>query len=232
LSYKVYTVDNEKENRALRRKSKRVQNPQDPEMIILRQEMDRICNHPGVAGIAAPQLGKPVRIFALSGGIDTSGGVSNNKRRLPNLFFYNPRLIGYSSESTKSIEGCLSVPERGGYVDSPNEITIKWDCPSSFTCPAGVSGGKNHFHQYTFTGFHARAVRHEMDHLDGMIYIDHCEKVHTNQELEAMFEAAQAAEKVNPDDLMTVAEEATKSELEGMKKKRAPRKKKEPASTK
>ena len=206
MSFQIYDLDNEKHAKVLRKKTKRVKNGQDTEMTILAQTMGRICLHPGVAGIAANQLGKSVRLFALSQG-------SGN----PPLFFYNPVIKAYSEKTNIQPEGCLSVPGRGGYVERADEITLAWE--DALGRKMITENGNLYKYEYTFKGFWAKAVQHEMDHLDGIVYVDHCKgEVFTDEEMQAKLGAAVAG----IDEIAAAAEDDMKSTLASMKKGKEP----------
>ncbi len=99
-------------------------------------------------GLAAVQVGILRRIFVCDIG-DESGL----------LEFINPEIIRKSG-SVKSTEGCLSVPNRSGTVDRPEEITIR----------ALDRYGKEF--ELQATGFLAVCICHEYDHLEGILFID------------------------------------------------------------
>ena len=109
------------------------------------------------AGLAAPQIGSPLRIFVISNRVakDLKGHV----------YFINP-VIDSRSEKTQSMtEGCLSFP--GIFVDviRPESVTI------TFTTIEGERMTR------TMYGYYAQAIQHEYDHLEGKLLIDHAKPV-------------------------------------------------------
>ena len=119
----------------------------------IRDLADTMENGPGCVGIAAPQVGKFERIVI----IDLSSKPKNpNQGR---LILINPVI---KEESGKSIgrEGCLSVPDYTGNISRSKKITL-----SAFD-----ETGKAH--SYEMKGFEARVVQHEIDHLDGLLFLD------------------------------------------------------------
>lgn len=98
------------------------------------------------AGLAAPQIGEPVRVFVL--------------RDFPTPFI-NPVLIEESGETNISTEGCLSLPAA---TLVPVERSI------SVVIEALDSKGRTRRHE--LTGFISRAAQHELDHLDGILITD------------------------------------------------------------
>ena len=95
-------------------------------------------------GIAAPQVGVPYRIFALTG--------------QPNIVMFNPKVVDTSDETVMLDEGCLSFPNLFIKIKRPKHIKVR------FTMPNGEVETKK------YTGMTARAVLHELDHLDGVLF--------------------------------------------------------------
>jgi len=128
----------------------------DEESIAL---MDALLNalDTEAAGLAAIQVGYPRRIFLLRDGKSPTGEVENR-------VFINPIVTSKSKELKNDNEACLSLPHMSGRFRRPKSVTLKY---MDINCE---------FHQETFTGFWARAVMHEMDHLDGHLIIEHVER--------------------------------------------------------
>ena len=115
--------------------------------LLLRDMADTMYDAEGV-GLAAPQVGILRRVVVIDVG-DEHGLIE----------LVNPQIIATEGEQAGS-EGCLSVPGRRGYVVRPNKVTVR----------AQDRKGK-HF-EITGEGLLARALCHEIDHLDGVIYVD------------------------------------------------------------
>ena len=115
--------------------------------LLLRDMADTMYKAEGV-GLAAPQVGILRRVVVIDVG---------DERGLIELV--NPEIIATEGEQAGS-EGCLSVPGRQGYVVRPNKVTVR----------AQDRKGK-HF-EITGEGLLARALCHEIDHLDGIMYVD------------------------------------------------------------
>ena len=98
------------------------------------------------AGLAAPQVGKNIRVFI----VDTDDGYYE---------FINPKILG-TSGSQYGIEGCLSVKGKWGDVKRPRKVTVE----------ALDRNGKKF--KVVARDFFARAVCHENDHLDGILYVE------------------------------------------------------------
>jgi len=108
----------------------------------------------GGVGIAAPQLG----IFKRMVIVDCSLGLHKNKNH-GRLIMVNPELIAQDGEALGR-EGCLSVPEWVGTVPRARRITVSYQDLQ----------GK--MHELSTKAFEARVIQHEIDHLDGILFID------------------------------------------------------------
>jgi peptide deformylase len=108
---------------------------------------------PAAVGIAAPQVGHFKRIVI----VDVSG-----RPKTPNhghLVLVNPEIVHWEGYAIGR-EGCLSVPDYTGNVIRATGILLK---------AQDLSGRET---EYRMEGYEARAVQHEMDHLDGMLFVD------------------------------------------------------------
>ena len=121
---------------------------------LLRDMRDTMAHLNG-AGLAAPQIGVPLRVVIF--------GVSANPRYpgiepVPDTVLVNPVLTPLSDQEEEGWEGCLSVPGMRGLV--PRFRKLRY---------SGVDEKGNPL-QRDVEGFHARVVQHEVDHLDGVLY--------------------------------------------------------------
>ncbi len=125
--------------------------------ILLKDMADTMYRAEGV-GLAAPQVGILRRAVV----IDVGDGL---------VELVNPEIV--SVEGTQcGREGCLSLPGRQAVVTRPNRVTVKYQ------------DRKGAPQQLTAEGFFARAVCHELDHLDGRLYIDVMDRELTPEEIE------------------------------------------------
>lgn len=115
------------------------------------QNMASTMTNNGGVGLAAPQVGISSRFF-----------VARIKGEI--RAFINPEIIELSEEKVSDYEGCLSVENCSGLVSRSMSITLKY-----------FDGKK--FHKEIFLGYSARIIQHEMDHLDGILYIDKCDEL-------------------------------------------------------
>jgi peptide deformylase len=112
------------------------------------QAMLDMMDNVGGAGLAAPQVGIKWRMFVSTFGVFIS----------PQIF------VGPDQTLVEMEEGCLSFPGRGEKITRPQTVTL-----SAFDLKG------RHYSQY-LTGWEARVAQHEVDHLNGILFIDHLEK--------------------------------------------------------
>ncbi len=115
--------------------------------------LETMYDAPGV-GLAAPQVGILQRLVVL----DCVKG--ENERPRP-LIMFNPEIVSSSDEMNVYEEGCLSIPEQFADVTRPAEVEVRWI----------DQNGKEM--QETFDGLWATCAQHEIDHLDGKLFIDY-----------------------------------------------------------
>ena len=121
------------------------------------------------AGIAAPQVGILKRVFVM--GMDKNARYPM-KEAFPLTFAINPEIIVTDSDATDSWEGCLSIPNiRGKLVRHANIILRALD-----------RDGKTYSKE--LTGFAAIVAQHELDHLNGVLFIDRMENMESLSFLE------------------------------------------------
>lgn len=126
---------------------------------LISQMMTTVSKAGGV-GIAAPQIHHSVRIFIMC---SKPNARYPDAPLMPPTAIINPQILDYSDEKVKGWEGCLSVPSMRGLVPRHNQLTVRY-----FDQQA-------HQQQQKLTGFLARIFQHELDHLDGLTFIDRLE---------------------------------------------------------
>jgi peptide deformylase len=116
--------------------------------------LDTMRSHPGCVGLAAPQLGELVRLIAVDVSEHPKAETSNGL-----MVLTNPRLVE-SAGGEVAREGCLSIPDLTANVRRATRIVVE-HADGSVECE----------------GFEARCVLHEMDHLDGVLFLDRVESL-------------------------------------------------------
>jgi peptide deformylase len=107
---------------------------------------------PGI-GLAAPQVGVTKRLIVMD-------CIKAPDTPRP-LILFNPEILWTSSELSTYEEGCLSIPEQYADVERPDRATVRWLDQTGATC------------EETFDGLWATCVQHEIDHLNGKLFIDY-----------------------------------------------------------
>lgn len=137
-----------------------------PELLKLVDDMLDTMHKAGGVGLAAEQVGRLEKVCV----IDIPDGCENDEDALFNapvpmpLVMFNPEIV--SCEGTDyDKEGCLSFPQVGGSISRAAQVTVQY--LDAQNCPQML----------TVRGFLARAVQHETDHLNGILYIDHMSAV-------------------------------------------------------
>ena len=116
---------------------------------------------PGGVGIAAPQLGDNWRMMIVD---CTVAKHSCHNHGL--LHIINPEIMEHSNDEVLGREGCLSVPDWVGMVSRSRMIRLKYQDMQGDT------------HEIETSGFEARVIQHELDHLDGVLFIDRVVSTH------------------------------------------------------
>lgn len=129
----------------------------------------------GVA-LAASQVGEPLRLFVVSGRAlardakDDEGDEANIKAPSPeDMVCINPSIVKISKGKKQKHEGCLSVKGKWGYVPRAEKATIRAYDEHGVAFTRGASGLLAHIFQ------------HEMDHLEGVLYIDKAKKLYNDE---------------------------------------------------
>jgi len=149
----------------LRRETGLVDDPADPVLQALIDDMLATMTEVGGVGIAAPQVYEPLRLFIVA---------SRPNPRYPHAptmeptAMLNPEILWQSDEAEKGWEGCLSVPGIRGLV------------PRSLCVGVRYLSRTGEVREEELSGFIARVVQHEYDHISGMVFLD---RVTTNHDL-------------------------------------------------
>ena len=134
-----------------------------PELNQLISDMYETMYDASGVGLAAPQIGKSIRLFV----IDTSPFDNDDFEKESGFevislkkTFINPVMIDEFGDNYSFEEGCLSIPNIRSKIDRKSEIIIKYQDENFVT------------HQEDFSGILARVIQHEYDHLEGKLFTD------------------------------------------------------------
>ncbi|NNK78047.1 MAG: peptide deformylase [Litoreibacter sp.] len=115
--------------------------------------LETMYDAPGI-GLAAPQIAVGKRLIVLD-------CVKKEGEEPRPLVMFNPEVVASSEECNVYEEGCLSIPEQYAEVERPAEVSVRW---------IDRDGNEQ---QEDFDGLWATCVQHEIDHLDGKLFIDY-----------------------------------------------------------
>ncbi|WP_419951778.1 peptide deformylase [Methylobacterium sp.] len=148
----------------------------DDEVRTLAADMlETMYDAPGV-GLAAIQVGVTKRLVT----IDTS---KDENARQPQVFI-DPEIVWASEEKRVYDEGCLSIPEYYGEVERPDRVRVRFRDLSGET------------REIEADGLLATCIQHEIDHLDGVLFIDHLSKLKRDRVIKKFVKAAKRGEDV------------------------------------
>jgi len=129
-----------------------------PDLEKFKEDMWQTMYYSDGVGLAAPQVGRSIRMFV----IDCSS-FAEEEPELEGFkkMFINAQIVEREGEEWAMSEGCLSIPGLNEDVKRPETITIEyydenWE-----------------FHTETYSGYAARVIQHEYDHLEGIMFTDH-----------------------------------------------------------
>ncbi len=130
---------------------------------------------PGI-GLAAIQIGVAKRVITM----DLSKKDDEHKPQV----FINPEITWASEKNSTYEEGCLSIPEYYEEVERPDQVRLKY---------LDLDGKS---HEITAKGLFATCVQHEIDHTNGVLFIDHLSKLKRDRVIKKFTKAAKGAKKV------------------------------------
>ncbi len=124
------------------------------EIAQLAEDMLATMYHAPGVGLAAPQVGEMVRLFVMD-------CVKEEDAKPRPMVLINPEITWSSEEESTYEEGCLSIPEHYAPVTRPERVRMRW---------LGLDGAH---HEDEFEGLWATCAQHELDHLNGKLFIDY-----------------------------------------------------------
>jgi len=144
-------------NPVLRKRAVEVEDVHDPEVQEFIDDLIATCTNANGVGIAAPQVDVPKRIFIIS---------SRPNVRYPEApvmdseAVINPEIISHSGETVRDWEGCLSIPGLRGLVPRHTWVDVRY------------ISREGEVEERRFSDFIARIFQHELDHLNGVLFLD------------------------------------------------------------
>lgn len=132
---------------------------------------------PGI-GLAAIQVGVPKRLLVMD--LQEQEDADGKPIREPRVFI-NPEILDPADEQSVYTEGCLSVPEQYADVERPAACRVTWLDQN------GVA------HDEQFEGLLATCIQHEMDHLNGIVFLDHLSRLKRQMILKKLEKARKTA---------------------------------------
>ena len=143
-------------NKLLRQISTSVDKVGDEERALMDDMLDTMYDAPGI-GLAAIQIGVPKRIIVMD--------ISRDENKREPRYFVNPIIRHRNEEKAKYEEGCLSVPDQFAEIERPNACEVEY---------LDYHGKKQ---LLKADGLLATCIQHEMDHLEGILFIDYLSKL-------------------------------------------------------
>lgn len=148
-------------SRVLREVSKPIDKDYPKLKELIDNMFETMYNADGI-GLAAPQIGLPIRLFVIDiSPLDTEKTFAELKNYPKTKIFINAEIIERYGDMIVHEEGCLSLPNINEKVSRPDKIKIKY-LDENF---------EEHLEEYE--GYFARIIQHEYDHIDGKVFTDH-----------------------------------------------------------
>ena len=162
-------------NKILRKKSLKVESVDKDLQNLMDDMLETMYAAPGI-GLAAIQVGIPKRIIVLD--------ISYKEGKKNPMYFVNPEIIEKSNKNSTYEEGCLSVPGQFAEIDRPDKCHVKY---------------LDYFGQYKemkAEGMLATCIQHEMDHLEGILFIDYLSKLKKSMIVKKLSKQKKALERI------------------------------------
>ena len=162
-------------NELLRKKSVKVDSVNESLQKLMDDMLETMYAAPGI-GLAAIQVGVPKRVIVLD--IASKDGERNP------MFFVNPEIIEKSKNNSTYEEGCLSVPGQFAEIDRPDKCYVKY---------LDYHGQPK---EIKAEGMLATCIQHEIDHLDGILFIDYLSKLKKSMIIKKLSKQKKAIERI------------------------------------
>jgi peptide deformylase len=160
-------------DKRLRLKSKPVSRINGDIRKLVEDMFETMYQAPGI-GLAAIQVGVPLRIVVMD--------LSKKENEAEPRVFVNPEIVSSSEEKSTYEEGCLSIPEVHEDVERPARVKVKY---------LDLDGKA---HEEDADDLFATCIQHEVDHLNGVLFIDHISKLKRDRIIKKFVKAAKRAD--------------------------------------
>jgi len=159
----------------LRQKSTKVEKVDNEIKSLMDDMLETMYAAPGI-GLAAIQIGVPKRVIVLD--------ISKSEEKKNPLYFVNPEIISNSNTDASYEEGCLSVPGQFAEISRPDKCKIKF---------LNYAGEEKVLET---EGLLATCIQHEMDHLEGILFIDYLSKLKKDMIVKKLSKQKKSLERV------------------------------------
>ena len=151
-------------NKILRQISKNVENVDKEIQTLMDDMLETVYAAPGI-GLAAIQIGVPKRVIVIDITRDNENDITRDNEKKNPIYFVNPEIVWKDNEESTYEEGCLSVPNQFAEINRPKGCQVKY---------------LNYFGEPKLLkaeGLLATCIQHEIDHLEGILFIDYLSKL-------------------------------------------------------
>ena len=162
-------------NKILRQKSLNVDKVDKDLQQLMDDMLETMYAAPGI-GLAAIQVGVPKRVIVLD--------LSSREEKKNPMYFVNPEILKKSETNSTYEEGCLSVPGQFAEIDRPEKCYIKY--LDYYGKPQEIKA----------EGMLATCIQHEMDHLEGILFIDYLSKLKKTMIIKKLSKQKKAIERI------------------------------------
>ncbi|HYE44542.1 MAG TPA: peptide deformylase [Caulobacter sp.] len=169
---RILTVDNAADLAVLKKKSVPVEAVTDETRALMDDMLETMYAAPGI-GLAAVQIGVPQRIIVMD--------LAREGEEPAPRYFVNPEIVQKNEQLAPYEEGCLSVPDIYETVERPDRVHIRY---------LDYHGNPV---EEDADGLYAVCIQHEMDHLEGVLFIDHLSRLKRDRAITKVKKAARAA---------------------------------------
>ncbi len=169
---RILTVDNAADLAVLKKISTPVEAVTDDLRRLMDDMLETMYDAPGI-GLAAVQVGEPIRVIVMD--------LAREGEEPAPRYFINPEILSTSEETQGYEEGCLSVPDYYDDVERPSKVTLRYQNYQGETVVDEAEG------------MYAVCIQHEMDHLEGVLFIDHLSRLRRDRAITKVKKARRAA---------------------------------------